>query len=435
MLDMKKEYKRILLITAALFAIGTIKSYLSQSVNASTVSAVKTTAAVVKNNELDLIDLKNGGSTIILDNGGIFSHPIISPDKNYIAYLKDTALYVSTMGGKKSKVLNDASSLSYSWLNKGKLMYSPESGGIYIFDAEKCESKLYLKSDSNYQNITPQNGEKIYAEKYRYYEKNGYNSIQDYGIAEIQPGSKKEQLIIKSIPSDHNSLGMYPVIAGISKDLRFLYIFEHPHSASMATDGVGFASYDTKSGYYRSLKNTGIITLPYKDNISSCDKDGKFLAFINGAGREMNSNKTLGILNIVTGNFEKLLPENQAAMTPYYSSDCKNILYASSKELGNIENTREWMGIKHPIYSIDIDTKQITQLTNYQHGFDFAPVYINDKDIVFLRMSISDGAISMLKLKDGKESKLADNLIFYNDKYPAQDFYGHFDVTNYVDIK
>jgi bla regulator protein BlaR1 len=433
MKKMEKKYKKVLLIAAELFLICGVPA---QSAGASSIPMEKSMAAIIKNNELLLIDLKNNKAAIIIDKGGMFSHPIISPGKDYIAYLKDTALYVSGISGKKSKVLDNAPSLSYNWLNKNELMYSPESGGIYIFDAEKREIKPYIKNDSNYQNITPVNDEKIYAEKYRYYKKNGYNSIQDYGIAEIQTGGKKEQIIINSIPSDNEgSLGMFPVIAGISKDLRLLYIFEHPHSASMATDGVGFGSYDIKLNNYKSLKNTDIITLPYRDNISSCERNSELLAFINGGGREMNSNKTLGILNVVTGTFEKLSQKDQAAMTPYYSPNCKNVLYASSRTLGSIENINEWMHVKHPIYSININTMQITQLTDYQYGFDFAPVYIDDKDIVFLRMNISDGTISMLKLRDGKESKLADDLIFYNDKYKVQHFYGHLDVSNYVDIK
>lgn len=430
---MKEKYKKILLIAAALFVICGVPA---QGAGASSIPMEKSMAAIIKNNELLLIDLKNNRAAIILDKEGMFSRPIISPGKDYIAYLKDTALYVSGINGKKSKVLDNAPSSSYSWLNKNELMYSPESGGIYIFDAEKRESRSYIKNDSNYQNITPQNGKKIYAEKYRYYVKSGYKYIEDYGIVAISPDSKKDQLIIKSIPSNHtDSLGMYPVIAGISKDLRFLYIWEHPHSASVAADGVSFASYDIESNNYISFKNTGIISLAYKDNISSCDKSGELLAFINGGGREMNSNKTLGILSAATGTFEKLSPKGQAAMTPYYSADCKNVLYAASKESEGIENTRKWMSTKHPIYSINLNTRKVTQLTNYQYGFDFAPVYIDDKDIVFLRMDISDGAISMLKLKDGKETKLADNLIFYNDKYHIQDYYGHFDVTDYVDIK
>lgn len=433
MKKMEKKYKKILLIAAALFLICGVPA---QSAGASSIPAEKSMAAAIKNNELLLIDLKNNKAAIIIDKGGMFSHPIISPGKDYIAYLKDTVLYVSGINGKKSKVLDNASSLSYNWLNKNELMYSPESGGIYIFDAEKRETEPYIKSDSNYQHITSVNNEKIYAEKYRYYKKNEYNSIQDYGIAEIQPDSKKEHIIINSIPNDNEgSLGMFPVIAGISKDLRFLYIFEHPHSASIATDGVSFGSYDIKSNNYRSFKNTGIITLPYRDNISSCERNGELLAFISGGCREMDSNKILGILSAATGTFQKLSQKDQAAMTPYYSADCKNVLYAASKESEGIENTRNWMSTKHPIYRINLNTKKVTQLTNYQYGFDFAPVYIDDKDIVFLRMNISDGTISMLKLKDGKETELADNLIFYNDKYHIQNYYGHFDVTDYVDIK
>ncbi|SPF54436.1 hypothetical protein SBF1_7500003 [Candidatus Desulfosporosinus infrequens] len=75
------------------------------------------------------------------------------------------------------------------------------------------------------------------------------------------PDNKKERLIIPSQPSDdrQNSLGMYPVIAGVSKDFRFLFIFEHPHSASMAADGLELGFYDTKINKYIKSKNQQII--------------------------------------------------------------------------------------------------------------------------------------------------------------------------------
>lgn len=442
MLDIKKKHKGILLITAALFAMGILGGFARQnrlkndiSVNASIAQNEKKLAAIVRNNELNLIDLKLNNISSI-DNNGTFYHPLISPGKNHIAYMKDNSLYVSALKGIKSKVSDNVSSLFsfYIWLNENSLLYSPESGGIYIFDAEKAESTPYIKNEFSYRNITIGSGEKVYAEKYRYYEKDGVKYIEDYGVVLFQPENKKEQIIIKSIPSDkEKNLGMYPVIAGISSDLRFLYIWEHPHAGSLAADGIGLASYDTKSDKYIKIQNKDIITLAYKDNISSCPENSGLLALINGGGRAMNSNKTLGILNVVNGTFEKLSPQGQAAMTPYYSSDCKNILYSASEKSDIIENLSKWIQTKHPIYKINVETKQIIQLTNSPTGFDFAPIYINDKDIVFLRAS--NGNISMWKLENGKETKLIDNLIFYNNQYHAQDFYGHFNNNDYIDIK
>jgi hypothetical protein len=401
--------------------------------------AEKTIAVVVKTKELDLVDFKTNNKVTTLDSGGMFSHPVISLDKSYIAYLKDTVLYVTTLQGEKTKVLDNAPLLSYTWFDKNHLLYSAESGGIYIYDTEKKASQPYVKNEFHYENITVGAAKQVYAEKYRYYMKNTNKYIQDYGVVLFPPDTGKEQLIIPSIPSDdqQNSLGMYPVIAGISGDFRFLYIFEHPHSGSMAADGLSLASYDTKSNNYLKCANSQIVTLRYRDNLSLNPENSESIALINGAGREMDDSKTLGILNVLTGTFEALLPQGQAAMTPYYSADGKNLLYASSEKSGGITALSQWLKVKHPIYKINSATKQITQLTqltNSLNGFDFAPTYLNAKDIVFLRLD-SAGDVSLWRLDNGNETKLIDGLIFYNDQYKTQGYYGHFNNSDYLDLK
>lgn len=439
-MDITKKQKIIIPIVAILLLIGvfggcTEQSQIKSSIaaNSSTNSEEKTVAVVTRDAELNLINLKSDSSITTLDKGGMFSHPIIAPDKNYVAYLKDKILYISTMQGKKSKMSDTVPEDSYTWLNKNDLIYSPESGGIYIFDAEKQKSIHYLDNEFNYKNITLGTDGRFYAEKYRYYDKDGSKYVEDYGVVLFQQDSKNEQIIIQSIPADKNSLGMYPVIGGTSKDLRFLYIWEHPHAGSLATDGMNLSSYDTKNDKYMQYPNLG-LSLGYKDNLSACVQNSEQLALINGGGREMNSDKTLSILNLVSGNFEKFSPEPQVAMTPDYSPDCKNILYAASDKLDGIENIGKWVKTRHSIYSINTQTKQITQLTNESDGFDFAPIYINDKDIVFFRIT-SDGNVALWKLQNGKENKIIDNLTFYSDKYHVQDFYGHFYNAKYTDIK
>lgn len=208
---------------------------------------------------------------------------------------------------------------------------------------------------------------------------------------------------------------------------------DNPHSGSLSADGLGLAAYDTVLNKYIKCPNPQIITLGYEDNFSSDPLNIKLIALINGAGREMNENKTLGVLNLITGSFEDMLPKGLVAMTPYYSPDGRNILYAAGAKVEGLENLSKWLDYKHPIYKIDTKTKEITQLTNYAKGFDFAPIYINAKDIVFLRRD-STGNISLWKLQKGKETKIIENLIFYKDEFKTQYYYGHFYNRNYIDI-
>ncbi|MDP4090955.1 MAG: hypothetical protein Q8930_17030, partial [Bacillota bacterium] len=246
-----------------------------------------------------------------------------------------------------------------------------------------------------------------------------------------------EKLLIKSIPIEiGEGLGMYPVIAGISKDLRFLFVFAFPHSASMASDGVAFNIYDTMTNKLTLGYKKILITLAYKDNISSSNADRENIALIAGGGREMKRDKTLFLLNVLSGNLVRLSPKEQAAMTPCSSPDGRTILYAGSIEGAGYEGFFEWMKKgNHNIYSIDIKDRRIKQLTNSGGNFDFSPICINNESFVFFRSNLK-GNISMWKYENEKEIRIIENLVFSNDEsYPVINYYGHFDISNYADIK
>jgi len=400
----------------------------------------KMNAVVVRKNELLLVSLNNKSENISLDNGSIFSRPLISPDKKQVSYLKNNILYITTDKLAHIKVADSMSQLSFAWQYKNVLLYSPTSGGLYVYDLASKISKPYLKNKFNYQNITLDSKGRVYAEKYLYYRKNGSDYINDYGVIFFDPVTKEENIVIKSIPSKIDTggdLGMYPIITGISKGAKYLYIWKHPHAASLATDGVDFATYDILNNKLIEYANPNIFSLGYSDNISPNPKNSRYLALIYGGGREMFNNKKLVVLDILTGKFQSLSPKGEAAMTPFFLCDRKSILYASSEEQKYVPDAlTKWLSSgKHHIFSIDTNTKQIKQLTNNGNYFDFSPTYVNNKDILFFR-SDKDENISIWKSENGRETMLADGLIFYNYMdYPNQNYYGHFNTTLFTDIK
>jgi len=401
---------------------------------------IKMNAVVVRKNELLLVSLNNKAENISLDSDGIFSRPLISPDKKQVSYLKNNILYITTDKLAHIKVADSMSQLSFAWQDKNVLLYSPTSGGLYFYDITSKISTPYLKNKFNYQNITLDSGGRIYAEKYLYYKKNGSDYINDYGVIFYDPFTKKEKIVIKSIPSKIDTgghLGMYPIITGISKDDKYLYIWKHPHAGSLAADGVDLAVYDILNNKLIEYTNPNIISLAYSDNISQNPKNSRYLALIYGAGREMFNNKKLVVLDILTGKFHSLSAKEEVAMTPYYTSDGKTILYASSEKQKYVPDAlNKWLlSGNHHIFSIDSTTKQIKQLTNNRNYFDFSPKCLNNKDILFFR-SDKDKNISIWKSENGRETMLADGLIFYNYMdYPNQNYYGHFNTTLFTDIK
>lgn len=397
-------------------------------------------AVVVRKNELLLVSLNNKDANTTLDSEGIFSRPLISPDKSQVSYLKDNVLYVTTNKLEHIKIADTVSQLSFAWQDKNTLLYSPTLGGLYAYDVINKISNPYLKNDYNYQNITLDNSGRIYAEQYLYYKKDGFDYIKDYGVLFFNPITKEEKIVIKSIPNKMDTggdLGMYPIITGISTDFKYLYIWKHPHAGSLAADGVDLAVYDILKNNLIEYTNPNIISLAYSDNISPNPKNSRYLALIYGFGREMGNNKHLVVLDILTGKIQSLTPKEEASMTPYYTSDGKNILYASSEEQKEgIGGLNQWLLCgSHHIFTIDTITKQIKQLTDNKNYFDFSPIYLNNKDFLFFRSDKTEN-VSIWKYENGRETMLADGLIFYDDKnYPIQNYFGHFNTTLFTDIK
>ena len=430
----------IVIASVCVIKINTTKKSIVTSTLQKTPDIKNINAVVIRKNELLLVSLYDKNKNTTLDSGGTFLRPLISPDKKHVSYLKDNALYIATLKPTHIKISGSISQLSFTWQDKNTLLYSPTSGGLYVYDLTRKISKPYLKNKFNYQNITLGKDGKIYAEQYLYYKKNGSDYRKDYGVLLLNHVAKENKIVIKSIPSKIDTggdLGMYPIITGISNDDLYLYIWKHPHAGSLAADGVDLAVYDILNNKLIEYTNPNMISLAYIDNISPNPKNSRYLALIYGAGREMGDNKNLISLDILTGKFNFLTPKTIASMTPYYLNDGKMILYASSEKQENtIGGLRKWLlSGKHHIFSVNTITKQIKQLTNNENYFDFSPVYINNKDIIFFRSDKSQN-ISIWKYSNGCETLLANGLIFYDDmSYPMQDYYGHFNTTLFTDIK
>jgi len=412
---------------------------LQNTTNIKTPEIIMMNAVVVRKNELLLISTNNSDGNIILDSGGIFSRPLISPNKKQVSYLKDNILYITTDKLQHIKVADNVLELSFAWQGENSLLYSPILGGLYVYDTVNKISKPYLQNEFNYQNITLDSGGRIYAEQYRHYIKNGDHYRDDYGVLFFNPVTLEKKIVIKSIPSKiatGGDLGMYPIITGISLDDKYLYIWKHPHAGSLAADGVDLAVFDILNNKLIEYTNPNIIALGYSDNISPNPKNSRYLSLIYGGGREMDNNKDLVILDILTGKFQSLLPAGEVAMNPYYTSDGNYILYASSpKQKEGIGALNQWfLSGKHHIFKINTNTKQIVQLTNNPNYFDFSPSFIDNGEIIFFRSDKAEN-VSIWKYSNGKEKMLADGLIFYTDmNYPSQSYYGHFNTTLFTDI-
>lgn len=402
-------------------------------------------AVMVKEDGLWVVDLEKPGGEVIIDKGGIVKNPKISPNGQSVAYTKDKDLYISFIDltkGEKEIIKISEEIISYGWVDNNELVYSTEKGGLNGFNIKSKKSSNYVKGDDRYEDIVGGEQRTVYGEKYRYYEKDGEQYIEAKGVVSYQLDRGEEKLIIPSKPisEEGQDLGFLPEVAEISKDGDYLYIWCKVYSASTNADGVGLGVYEVKNNKFTSFDKEKIFALAYRDNLAINPTDGRLPVLNNGGIRNMNINKSLGIVNVITGTFTPILPKSMVGgdepygiavkgmvtMTPAFSSDGREIVFSAAD--ANVD-MHQWAKMPHNIYTIDMETKKVEKITK-DNTFDFAPTYIsNGKGIIFARKDQGD-YISLWRVENGKEEGVAKGIKLSEYSW----YYGHYDLEGSLDI-
>jgi len=399
-------------------------------------------AVFVANDGLYMSDLKEN-KPVKLDEGvAEIKLPIISRDGLYVAYTKREVLYVCNIKtNEKVEVAKDIE--SYDWDSKSELIYSTKDIGMSMYNTSTKKSESIINNEYKYYNIKCGSKNKIYANKeFEYTEGKNLNS-KALGIISYDLDNKVEKLILegktgtdKQLEEGYTnsdifeSLGTTPIISQISKDDKYIYIWNAPKSGSTSSDMTEYAVYDISNNKFIEFNNDNAYALKYKDNISQNPVNSNIVALNSGIYRDMFSNKTLGIFNTENNTFTNLLPENQVSMTPCYSDDGKNILYSGATALDDKDvnsSLKTWRSEAHNIYEVNSETHKITQITNGKY-FDFMPKYLSNNEILFVR---GDGdSFGLWKTKDGIETNLGN----FNSGYANSWYYGHYKTEMIMDV-
>lgn len=402
-------------------------------------------AVMVKETGLWAVKLSKPSNEVIIDKGGVFKNPRISPDGQMVAYTKDDAIYISSIDltlGKNEIIKVSEKVVSYAWANSRNLVYSTEAGGLKGFDLKSKKSSTFIESKEYYEGLAGDGKGTIYGEVYRYYTKDGMKYLEPKGLISYELALKKEKLAVPAKPINEvgQDMGLLPEVAGISKDGAIVYIWCKVNSASTNADGVGFGVYEVKNSKFTAFNKDKIFALAYEDNLAINPIDSKLPVLNNGGLRNMNINKTLGEVNVISGGFRTILPENMIAtdgpyniaakgmvtMTPAFSPDGKKIVFSAAKA---DENMQQWEKKPHNIYTVDMATKKVEKITK-DTSFDFAPIYIsNGKEIVFVRRN-DESYISLWRLQENKEESISKGIKL--DEYSW--YYGHINLKNSLDI-
>jgi len=443
----KKSKKAITCISLiATIIISSTSVFAANNITSNATVKPDVFAVFVSSDGLYMSQLKENNS-VKLDEGTQIKLPEISKDGSYVAYTKNDNLYIYNIKtNEKEEVAKDIA--SYNFDSKGDLIYSTKNTGMTMYNNNTKKSISIISNEYTYYNINCDSKNKIYANKESEYTEGKTVNSKALGIISYDLDNKTEKLILegktgtdKEIGEEYTnsdifeSLGSTPTISQISKDDKYLYIWNKPNSGSASADMAEYEVYDILNNkFIESSNDTSMYALGYKDNISQNPINNDLIALNQGTGREMFSDKTLGILNTKTNTFINLLPENQVSMTPCYSDDGKNILYSSAKMLEDKNNGLiTWKSEPHNIYEVNAETQKITQITNGKY-FDFMPKYLSNNEILFVR---GDGdSFSLWKTKDGVETKLGDSLSFNSDNktYTHSWYYGHYETEMVMDV-
>ncbi|NSB16613.1 M56 family metallopeptidase [Clostridium beijerinckii] len=444
----KKSKKIIVCISLMVTMIFTSTSLLASKTvfasNNDTAKSAKGTefAVFVADDGLYMSELKDN-TPILLDKNEKIKLPKISKDGLYVAYTKEDDLYICNI--ETREVIEVAKNVeSYDWNNSGNLICSAKNAGMSMYNTNTKKLVDIISNEYDYFNINCDSKNKVYANKQLETTTDKGKTIKSIGIISYDLDIKEEKVILEGKEGNNKeigeqytaselfeSIGSRPNVERISSDDRYMYVWNKPNAGSMSADMTEFAVYDLLNNKF--IENNNMIALAYKDNISQNPVDSSIVAVNNGEYRDMYSNKTLGILDIKANKFTTLIPENQVSMTPDYSSDGKNIVYSGADALKDdiSQSSKNWESEPHYIYQVNIETKEITQITNNK-SFDFMPKYLSENQILFVR---KDGdSFSLWKTKDGVETKLADSLNFRSTSYTNTWYYGHYKTENVIDV-
>lgn len=397
---------------------------------------------VVKEDGLWEVSLTKPGSQVNLDKTGSYKEPKISPDGRNVAYTKNQILNIAATDRlQESKIVLDVTE-SYTWGSSSDLFYGPKYGGLYRFDLKSGKTSVCIKSNNHYEGIQSDGQGKIYGQLIKCSSNNENTCIKDIGVISFDIASGKEKLIIPSKPTNFKTgdAGFMPEVAGISRDGAYVYIWCKVHSASTNSDGAGFGVYDVKNNEFTNYSRDKIFALSYSDNLAINPINGRLPVINNGGMRDMNINKTLGILDISNRTFTNILPDYMIAksesydepakgmvtMTPSFSKDAEKIIFAASEANNDMH---QWEKMPHNIYTVDIKSKKVEKITK-DKAFNFLPIYLSDKnEIMFARRN--DGKnVSLWRLNGNKEECITSNIKL--DEYSW--YYGHISLENSLGV-
>lgn len=391
----------------------------------------------------------NGENETKVHDGNSFEYPLVSEGGNYIAYTKEGSLYIYNVKDESYEKIDDGIEhyyRAYDWLDDTSIIYAlGEKSGFEVLNVLTKERRSHL-DEYYYSGLMTSKNNMIYGTKVNRWTTIEGEFMSNDGIVEIDLNNYDEDkkqfstnIIVEGRKSTDETIGYNPVVWDISVDGKYIYIMEKPASASLSSDAIGIGVYDVKEKTHTEF--TDIDTLSYKNHLT-INPSTNMIALVEGVGRDMIENKEVVLLDInkdKSYDIINITDEDFVAMTPSFTFDGKKLLYSATEAIdpnaiidyNQIYNN--WEKQPYSIYEYNLDSSKIRKITK-ENDFDFMPISISNDEILFSRYK-GNGYYSLIKLSNGKENIVADDIMFSGgkDNYPFG-YYGHIHTEMGMDI-
>ncbi|WP_353095950.1 M56 family metallopeptidase [Tissierella praeacuta] len=398
----------------------------------------------------------NNGEEIKIHKGRDFIYPRISKSGSYIAYTKGESLYVFDIESREYKKITDGISSygnSYDWVDDEIIVYANNEKGFTKLNVSTGDKIVHI-DEYNYSNFKAAKDNLVYGKAMFEWTTDegsfGFNKgITEIDLNKYDSESKKfaTDIIIEGKRSTDEMIGYNPTIYKITDDGRYIFIMEKFASGSLSSDVAGIGLYDAKekkhidfTDIYGNEDKEDLTVLPKENNLAINPGNNDLISVIQGAGREMFLSKEVILLDINEDKTYKIInfmDKNLVAMTPSFTVDGEKLLYSATESIESQSGKEDfslwedWHKQPHNIYEYDLNTSKVEKVTK-GNNFDFMPISLSKDTILFIRDK-GNKDFSLMKISNGKEELITDNIIFGNEEV-KYGFYGNAEEYKGMDI-